>query len=172
MAVEILEREIEDVHKSGVLRDPPAAADQRRRAPGQRAPAPRRGRGRSPHLRDSDVQPRALWDGDDADGAVVLRRLRPPLPRRRLARLPLPRRPRTPAHRGPLLDSGAGARRPHLARGGQGVALPQHHHPLGRVRAERRAGPGRHRRPGGRLLRPLLGRPVQLPDPRRARRRC
>ena len=30
---------------------------------------------------------------------------------------------------------------PDLARGGEGVALPQHHHPLGRLRAERRARP-------------------------------
>ena len=34
------------------------------------------------------------------------------------------------------MDPGAGARRPDLARGGEGVALPQHHHALGRLRAD------------------------------------
>ena len=49
--------------------------------------------------------------------------------------------PRPPAHRRSLLDPGADPRRPDLAGGRDGVPLPQHHHPLGRIRAHRGAGP-------------------------------
>ena len=172
MAVEILEREIGERPQAGLLATAPEPATTGATAPGQRALAARGGRGRSEHLRGGDGQPGAVGDGDDADRAALLGRLRAPRPRGRLARLPLPRRARAPADRGPLLDPGAGARRPHLARGGQGVALPQHHHPLGRLRAERRARSGRHRRPGGRLLRPLLRRPLELPDASTSSARC
>ena len=143
MAVEILEREIGDVHKAGRFDVKPRGDPARRASPRGRAAAPGRDRGRPPHLRGGDGQPGAGRDGDDAHDAAVPRRLRSPRTRRRLARLPLPRRPRPAAQRGPLLDSGAGARGPDLTGGGGGLALPQHHHPLGRLRAERRARPGR-----------------------------
>ena len=173
MAVEILEREIAEVRKAGQLDAAPDGRGARRAAPGRRAAAQgASSRPTATSTRRRMANPELAGMGTTLTALLFARRLRPPGARRRLARLPVPRRPRAPAQRGSLVDPGAGARRPDLARGGEGVALPQHHHALGRLRAERRARPAGAGRPGGRLLRALLGRPVELPDRRRARRRC
>jgi hypothetical protein len=136
MAVEILEREIEKARQEGLLSVPlgdlPPGEPHPLRVLLRRAVV-----AADRHLRGRDDQPRPCRDGNDADHAAVSRGLRPPRARRRLPRLPVPRRARPPAQRGSLVDPGAGAGRPDLARGGEGVALPQHHHALGGLRTER-----------------------------------
>ena len=166
MAVEILEREI----GAGCAR-PASSTRGAADAAGRATPHPvtallRRAVVEADrHIYEAALaNPELAGMGTTLTALLFSRRLRPPGPRGRFARLPVPRRARAPAHRGSLVDPGAGARRP-ASRPRRRRSRASATSSRARSASSRRvepdlAGPAG---PGGRLLRAVLGRPVELP---------